>query len=184
VSRVFEPGETIIRREVLHAQLWMSHPVTVVADNDAGLAVLTSPGTPFTFPDHPFGPHPWAHLDRWQDTWLLEVVREGDRYAAWRIFDAGPSGPVLRHVYLNFEAPLERDADGYRTLDHGLDLVVHQDGRREWKDVPDLHAQLRAGRIDKENVLAVLAETEHVIAELDSGHPWWSAWEGWLPAVD
>ena len=45
---------------------------------------------------------------------------------------------------LNFEAPVVRDADGYQTLDYGLDLIVHGDGRREWKDVPDLHAYLRS----------------------------------------
>jgi predicted RNA-binding protein associated with RNAse of E/G family len=91
---------------------------------------------------------------------------------------------VLRYLCVNFEAPLERDLDGYRTLDYGLDLIVHVDGRREWKDVPDLAVQLRAGRIDQESILAVLAETERVVAELDSGAPCWSGWDGWLPSTD
>ena len=181
---MFEVGQTIIRREVLNGQLWMAHAVTVVADTGTELAALTSPGTPFEFSHHPFGPHPGAHLDAWGDTWVLELIRDGYRHAAWLMYDAGPGGPVLRHVYLNFEAPVVRDADGYQTLDYGLDLIVHADGRREWKDVPDLHAYLRSGRMDEQSVLAVLADSERVVAELDSGKPWWSAWESWLPPTD
>jgi predicted RNA-binding protein associated with RNAse of E/G family len=70
-----------------------------------------------------------------------------------------------------------------QTDDHGLDLIVHPDGRREWKDVEHLSGQLREGRIDQSTVLDVLAETETVLREPDSGDPWWLAWDDWTPPV-
>lgn len=59
MTRVFNPGMTIARREVLHGQVWLTSPVTVIADDGIQLAVLLKPGSPFNFPQHPFGPHPW-----------------------------------------------------------------------------------------------------------------------------
>lgn len=182
MSPVFVPGATITRREVLHGHTWLSHPVTVVEDTGTELAVLLSPGSPFTFPPaHPHGVHPWAEHTHWGGTQVLQVMREGDLYGAWRFFDPVEDGSAFRHTYLNFESAIVRTEDGFDTDDHGLDLIVHPDGRREWKDVEDLHGQLREGRIDASVVLAVLAETERVVAELDSGTPWWSRWDGWRP---
>lgn len=54
------PGGVVSRREVMHGELWMDHPVTVVADDGDAFAVHLEPGSPFTFHNHSFGPHPWA----------------------------------------------------------------------------------------------------------------------------
>jgi hypothetical protein len=40
-------------------------------------------GTPFTFPQHPFGPHPWSGRARWTGTGLLQLHRPGDAHAVW-----------------------------------------------------------------------------------------------------
>lgn len=184
---MFRPGSVITRREVLHDELWLSHPVTVVADEPAGnghpgeLAVLLRPGAEFTFPDHPFGAHPWAAHQAWSGPQVLQVMRPNLLYAAWFFFDPTPDGPALRWTYLNFESALERMADGYATADYGIDLIIHPDGRREWKDVEDLHGQLASGRVTAEVALAVLAETAQVVDELATGAPWWSRWLPWRP---
>ena len=39
---MFAPGEVISRREVLHGELWLSAPVTVVADVGEVLATAAS----------------------------------------------------------------------------------------------------------------------------------------------
>lgn len=67
-----EPGRVVQRREVLHARLWLTHPVTVVDDRDGALAVLLQPGSALTFPDHPFGRRPWAHHHAWGSTTVLQ----------------------------------------------------------------------------------------------------------------
>ena len=61
-----------------------------------------------------------------------------------------------------------RVRDGFETDDHGLDLLVFPDGRREWKDVADLHWQRVTGRIDEGTVGLVLAAAADVVAQLNS----------------
>jgi hypothetical protein len=181
VTGAFVAGEAIVHHEMLHGLDCLTHPETVVADDGRVLATAMGPGTPFTFHEHPHGPHPWSPCSSWEGPTLLQVTRAGDRYGVWRFFDPTASGWALRYTYVNFQAPVVRVDDGYATDDHGLDLIVHPDGRREWKDVEDLHLQRAEGRIEESTVLAVLAETTRVLAELDSGRPWWAAWDGWVP---
>lgn len=40
--------------------------------------------------------HPWRAHTEWGGTTVLQVHREGERYGAWRFFDATPVGPVFR----------------------------------------------------------------------------------------
>lgn len=135
---LYAAGTIIQRREVLHERLWLEHPVTVVADDGDVLAVRLNPGSPFTFPDHPFGPHPWSAHDAWGASIVLQILRRDKPYGVWKFFD---TDGTFRHWYVNFEAPVVRRPGGFETNDFGLDLILHPDGRREWKDVEDLHHQ-------------------------------------------
>ena len=175
---IYEPGTSIQRFEVLHGCVWMQHPVTVVSDDGATLAVRLDPGSRFSFPPHPFGSHPWSSRSAWESTVVLQLHRSGDHYGVWKLFD--PAGAFL-HWYINFEAPIVRGREGFETDDHGLDLIVLPDGRREWKDVADLHWQRVTGRIDQGTVALVLAAAADVTAQLDAGTAWWSRWDGWTP---
>jgi hypothetical protein len=75
MNPVFASGSTILRREVLNGEVWLQSPVTVIADDGTELAVLLEPGSTFTFPEHPFGPHPWASFDHWTRTAHQRVTR-------------------------------------------------------------------------------------------------------------
>ena len=171
-------GATIHRREVLHSQVWLEHPVTVVADDGAVLAVRLDPGSPFHFPAHPSGPHPWAANHAWGDSIVLQLSRCDTWYGVWKFFD---TDGTFRHWYLNFESPVVRQRDGIETDDYGLDLVIYPGGRREWKDVEDLHHQRAEGRISSAIVLKVLAAAAEVVTELDAGERWWAGWDAWQP---
>lgn len=173
----WRPGRTITRREVLHGQLWLSHPVTVVDDLGEVLAVLLEPGSTFTFPEHPFGPHPWNAHTEWGNRRVLQIHREGDLYSVWKFFDDAD----LLHWYVNFESAVVRHEDSFDTDDYGLDLIVHPDGRREWKDVEDLHVQRVEGRTTLETVGLVLEEANRVIDLLEADDRWWSRWDDWTP---
>jgi hypothetical protein len=174
----FRPGETVSRREVLHGHLWLSHPVTVVADDGDVLATRLDPGSAFDFPEHPFGPHPWRTHSQWGGSIVLHLSRAGTAYGVWKFFEADGR---FRHWYVNFEPPSTRVPGGYETGDHGLDLVVWPDGRREWKDVADLHHQRVEGRISLETVAEVLGTAAEVVDLLDADRRWWSAWDAWTP---
>ena len=103
-------------------------------------------------------------------------------------FEATPDRPCLC-VRLEVDPLLVRQVAAglalcdsmFETDDHGLDLIVYPDGRREWKDVADLHWQRVTGRIDDATVRLVLAAAADVVAQLDSTTSWWSAWDGWTP---
>lgn len=176
----FRAGQTIERREVLHGELWMTSPVTVVHDDGERLAVRLDPGSTFTFPEHPFGVHPWAPHSAWGGPIVLQLHRTGDLYSVWKFFE--PDG-TFRYWYVNFEAPVVRGPAHIDTDDYGLDLIVDPAGGREWKDVADLHHQRMEGRISGETVLDVLAEAARVESLLDDDDRWWAPWDDWAPEV-
>lgn len=68
-----------------------------------------------------------------------------------------------------------------RTSDHGLDLIIRPDGRREWKDVEDLHHQQTEGRIALDTVGEVLATAASLVELLDKDRRWWAGWDDWTP---
>jgi len=173
----FAAGETLTVREVWGGQVWLHFPELVVADDEV-LASLQRHGTPLTFPDHPGGPHPWSHQTHWLGTTVLKLRRPGEWYSVWKFFDAEGT---FTGWYVNFERPYVRRADGIDVDDLELDLVVHPDGRREWKDVEDLHARLGQGRFAVDDLLRVLAAAPEVVGLLDRDERWWSPWDDWRP---
>ncbi len=177
MTTVFNQGMIIERREVLHGQVWLESPVTVVADDGIELAVLLEPGSQFTFPTHPFGLHPWHSLEQWVGPQVLQLYRGGDLYSVWLFFHDG----CLRNWYINFEAPMTRHAQAIDTLDYGLDLVVKPDGTTAWKDVEDLNQLRRIGRMTLEEIGEVLEAAEQVSHDLSVDERWWSRWDDWKP---
>jgi predicted RNA-binding protein associated with RNAse of E/G family len=162
----------------------MAHPVTVVQDAGDCLAVLLEPGSPFSFPTHPFGEHPWAVHQAWSGTRVLQLHRDGDAYGVWRFFDLDG---LFMHWYINFEAPIVRHVDGaggggFDTNDYGVDIVIPADGSPWcWKDVDDPSAMVASGRISRSEEGQIMAEAQTVAEQLDAGLRWWSMWDGWTP---
>jgi len=182
--RRFAPGRTVLRREVLHGLLWMEHPVTVVRDEGGSLAVLLEPGSPFRFPDHPFGPHPWSRFDAWSGSTVLQVQRDGDAHAAWKFFDAAGA---FTHWYVNFQEPVVRHVGSggegaFETADLGIDIVVAGDGSHwRWKDADDPDLMVASGRITPAERDRIRAEAAAVAQRLDAGARWWAPWDDWHP---
>lgn len=174
----FQTGQVIERREVHKGEVWLTSPVTVVHDNGDQLAVRLDPGSPFSFPSHSFGVHPWAGRSERGASIVLQLYREGDLYSVWKFFELDGS---FRHWYINFGAPLKRGPGHIDTNDYGLDLILDAEGQRQWKDVSDLHHQRTQGRISPQPVLDVLAEAAHVEAALDRNEHWWSSFTDWSP---
>ena len=174
---VFAPGTTITVREMLHGQVWLHFPETVVADDGEVLATLQTDGAPLTFPEHPFGPHPWSHHSAWRGPTVLKLHRTDTAYSVWKFFD----GDAFRYWYVNFEQPVVRRDDGIDVDDHQLDLVIEHDGRAHWKDVEHLAPALASGRIDLGQLRAVLEAATEVTERLDRDDRWWAPWDSWSP---
>lgn len=176
MSTRFGVGAVVHRREVLHGRVWLSMPVRVVADDEV-LAVWLTERTPLTFPPHPYGAHPWAAYQRWTGTSVLQLHRPDDAYSVWGFFH----GRRMHHWYINFQAPFRRTADGFDTLDHGLDIVIRGD-RWGWKDRDDVAEHVRTGRLTSAEADAVWAAADRVATALDRGERWWlPAWARWQP---
>lgn len=158
----------------------MEQPVTVVSDDGDVLAVRLDPGSAFTFHEHPHGPHPWSSRAAWSGSVVLQLLKTDAAYGVWKFFEADGT---FRHWYINFEAPVVRQPDAFDTDDHGLDLIVHADGTRVWKDVEDLHWQRAEGRIDLATVGRALAAAAEVTELLNTGTEWWAPWAAWKPGL-
>ena len=177
---MWSEGEVILRREVRNdGWAWVTMPVVVVRDEPDLLATYIAEGTPFTFPPGP-ETHPWAGRDAWQGHGVLMLQRPGDAYAIWVFWD-GPERE-LAGWYVNFQEPFRRTAQGYDTQDLELDIVVHLDGRWEWKDDELLDVRVAEGRFTPEQAAAARAEGRRVTAQLDAGERWWDDdWADWRP---
>jgi hypothetical protein len=177
----FAAGATITKREVWDGAAWLEHPVVVESDEgpDGVLAVVLADGTPFTFPPHPRGPHPWNHNDRWHGATALQLRRPDDWYSVWKFFSTAGD---FDGWYVNFERPLVRTPEGIDTDDLELDLVVRPDGQRVWKDVEALAGRLDEGRFGIGELVEVLRAAAVVTELLDRDERWWSPWDDWAPS--
>ncbi|MEV5505348.1 DUF402 domain-containing protein [Streptomyces orinoci] len=179
MSKRFENGEVIVRREILDDREWLVHPVRVVADDGHTLAVHLAQGTPLTFGTGPFrwGPHPWSALEpRWQSEGVLQLQRPGENYAVWGRW----SGAVFQGWYVNFQLPLRRTERGFDTLDQELDLWIPGDGSpHRWKDVAEFEERVRSGGFTAAEEKAVRAAAAEVAGLLERGECWWEAWRDW-----
>jgi hypothetical protein len=184
----FAIGSTVLNRETWGERTWLTYPTTVAADEgpDGVLALVLSDGAAFAFDDaEPV--HPWSPRPAWRGPTVLQLRRPGLWYAVWKFFGPRDQGSPFLNWYVNFERPVVREPDGVRTDDLELDLVVHPDGRREWKDVEHLHARLAERRFATSDLEHVLAAAADVLAILDAdaaGDPtarWWSRWDDWVP---
>ncbi len=83
--------------------------------------------------------------------------------------------------YINVQAPYRRTPDGFDTLDHGIDIVVHNDGW-QWKDRHDVAEQVAGGRLTKTEANTVWSAANRVATALNRGLRWWlPRWARWQP---
>jgi predicted RNA-binding protein associated with RNAse of E/G family len=171
---MWSEGETIVRREVVHGRAWSEFPVIVVRDEPALLATYLAAETRFSFPPHPLV-HPWRGThETWQGNGMIMLQRPGDAYAVFILWH-GPERE-FGSWYLNLQEPFRRTATGYDTQDLELDLILHPDGRIEWKDDELLDQRVEEGRFTQDQACEIRAEARRLEAELATRGHWWDAW--------
>lgn len=194
----WEPGQSIVRREVLglgphvhrdpqpwwHGKPWGAIPVYVVEDTDDGLVTYIPAGAQLGFVDGEWptrdGRHPWYRKVTWQGHGCLMVQRPGDPYAVWH-FWSGPNRDFACW-YINLQAAFVRTEIGYDTQDFELDFIVSPDGSYVVKDAEVLDDRVSEGRFTFELVEWVRELGAQVVEELDAGRQWWDgSWSGWTP---
>ncbi|MFE5219359.1 MULTISPECIES: DUF402 domain-containing protein [unclassified Streptomyces] len=181
MHRKFHEGEVITRREILDGLEWITYPVRVACDEDDLLAVYLAQDTPLTFGKGEFrwGPHPWAEIGAtWQSEGVLQLQRPGDGYSVWMFRKKG----LFAGWYINFQEPFRRSASGFDTLDQELDIwMPGNSGEFQWKDVDEFEQRVTSGGFNAEEAAAVRAESNRVVAMIESDTIWWKGWESWTP---
>jgi RimJ/RimL family protein N-acetyltransferase len=180
----WQPGETIVRRELWRGQPWMGTVVHVVQDEPELLATYLPGGAPFEFPDGEWpgdGRHPWHGRGAWEGHGVLMLHRPGDRYAVWHFWD----GARRRFAgwYLNLQEAFRRTPIGFDTQDLELDIWIPSDddgwGFKDWELLDERVAE---GRFTAAEAEGIRETGRRLGAQLDAGERWWSdAWTAWRP---
>ncbi|MEY9840647.1 DUF402 domain-containing protein [Streptacidiphilus sp. EB103A] len=179
----FQPGQTVVRRDVFHGRVWSAHALHVVEDTDQALVTVSRPGAEAlasttylesrrtgddtvrkqAIPSLAAGT--WM-LERWQwESTVLLMWKPPDAwYSINAFFEPGPEQHDLLRWYVNFERPMLRRAVGFDTFDLLLDLVIAPDlSRWEWKDSDEYEQGRRLGIIGPEDHQHVEAARDQVI---------------------
>jgi len=178
----FDHGTIVERRDVLDGRTWIRYPVRVVVDSPHLVALYLSHGTRLDFGKGPFswGTHPWKRIgDHWRSAGVLQLHRPGSRHSVWVV--KGPDSGIFQKWYLNLESPLRRDATGFSTLDHEIDLVVAEGSNEcQWKDLDKFEQRVHDGHFSVTEATAIHAEAADLARSVSEGTQWWDAdWSRW-----
>lgn len=199
--RRFEPGETVVRRDVFRGRVWSAHALRALRDTDEALVTACRPGaetlvaTTFVesqltgddvvrkqaIPNLAAGR--WELDGRlWRDTVLVLWTPHGEHFSVNAFYDAA-DGHRMRCWYVNFERPSRRTEIGYDTFDLLVDLVAEPDlSAWRWKDEDEYAQARRLGVVDDADHRAVEEARGRVVAMIEgregpfSGDGGWPEW--------
>jgi uncharacterized protein (DUF1810 family) len=171
-GEIFEPGSVVIRREVLHEQVWLEQPVKVVEDDGEVLAILVEPGGAAHLPCPPV--RPASVLQRHDVARRVGAPARKRSHWMWFLFPQVTglgSSPTAAHYAIGDRAEAEaflRDpilGPGYRTLVFAV-----------WRQVigADTTVRNRFGRPDDQKLVSSLTLLTGIAGDLG---------DDWAPTV-
>ena len=174
----WRPGDVVTWREAWRGTTYFEAPVRVVEDSERRFVFFLAEGTRYGLPSGgwPFADaHPWAQRGAWRGHGLLVQHRPGAAHTIWHFWRGEKR--EFAGWYVNMQEPLRRAADTFETQDQELDIWVEPDGTWRWKDEQELEDSVSRGRFTEQEVAAIRAEGERVLAEW----PFPTGWEEWQP---
>jgi hypothetical protein len=187
---VFNPGQTIVLREIWRGKLWSARPEIVVQDKPELLALYVPPGTIWNRPQALDGKRVTAvnrahsewklHEEAWTGSFRLRMTIPGADYSVLIFWDAPYTGRYS--WYINLEDPLRRTAGGFEYMDQILDIIVSSDlSSWHWKDKDEFQEAVFLGMISTEKADTMRREGKKVVEWLQSGKSPFNSWENWVP---
>ncbi|WP_380286484.1 DUF402 domain-containing protein [Kitasatospora purpeofusca] len=199
-TNLFQPGTTVVRRDVHAGRVWTAMPQRVIADTGHVLTLAYWPGIESLAPTtwitstatgddtarkqglEDLAAGTWTlGRHRWTSTALLSHFLAGEWFSVHCFQDAATGDPL--RWYVNFEKPYQRRPGGIDTLDLCLDLVVTPDlSGHHWKDRAEYAQLRRLGVIDDYLHHQVERAQGRAIAMLDNqAGPFADGWPAWAP---
>ncbi|MFF8775286.1 DUF402 domain-containing protein [Kitasatospora sp. NPDC015120] len=200
-TNLFQPGTTVVRRDVPAGRVWTAMPQRVVDDTGLVLTLASWPGIESLAPttwitslatgddtarkqglaDLAAGTWTLGHY-RWQDTEVRSHFLAGEWFSVHCFQDAATREPL--RWYVNFERPYQRQTGlGIDTMDLALDLVVTPDfSGHHWKDEEEYAQLRRLGVVDDYTAGQIDRARSRAIGMLDDqAGPFAAGWPRWAP---
>ncbi|OLB64681.1 MAG: hypothetical protein AUI10_10050 [Actinobacteria bacterium 13_2_20CM_2_72_6] len=193
----FEPGRSILHRNVRHGRIGWVRPGRVVSDDERGLLLWVAPHSPVAFEmaedgrgmrEMPFAE--WVTLryrlveGPWQGPGVLKLTPPGVAYSVW--WFRKPDGRFAGW-YVNLEEPAVRwddgDVAGIDMVDQDLDIWVPPDRSWQWKDEEEFVERLAfPDHYWVSDEAAVRAEGRRVVKLIEAGEfPFDGTWCDFQP---
>ncbi len=187
VPGMWQPGDPIVIRELWNGAVFEARPALVVHDLPLQTALFVPAGVVCGVPVDEAGTdlrvpdRPWQlHLRERGDSGILSFAWPDTPYAVLLLQDLDGSP---RGWYVNLQAPLQRTAIGFDTVDHALDVLIQLDRSSwSWKDEDELAEAVALGLFTEADAgwFRYWGEraVEHVLLRLP---PFNEPWEKWRP---
>jgi len=182
----WNPGDSIVLREVWEGKVWSARPVIVVEDSIDVTALYIADGSAWKRPFDADGSPKRIPAGNWKlgdDLWTNDVIRislPGERFSVLPIQDQDKQ---LRFWYLNIETPLRRSPLGFDYMDQTLDIIINADLRQwRWKDEDELAEAIALGVYTQEQANEIRRAGEAALERFLSGKPPLDRdWPHWRP---
>lgn len=193
----WKPGAQILQQEMWGGRVGAIRPVTVVEDIPERLVLYSHPNTRIVScgVENRRSMELSERIDLYMkmlepgvaeyheevspSQHVLTLTPAGSWHSIWLFWTADWR---FRFWYVNFQSPVQRNADGIRTHDCALDMVVRPDLSWEWKDVDEFEELVSRGFFTDEQAVSVRADADRVVKVIESGGPpFCDGWEDWRP---
>lgn len=194
----FEPGRSVVHRNVRRGRIGWARPARVVSDDERGLLIWIARGSEVAgevdaagrgmravpFAEWVTSPSYATKVGRWHGPPLLKFLPTGAAHSVWWFSDEQGR---FANWYVNLEEPGIRWDDGHVAgvdmVDQDLDVVVRPDLTWQWKDEEEFAERLALPEhYWVPDAAAVHAEGRRVIALAEAGKfPFDGTWCDFTP---
>jgi len=190
-QKYYQPGETVVLREIWDGKIWAAYPCRVVQDTSELLVVYRPIGTLAKRHTSLSGGEArgkerktkgWVLKDSsgYHNTFMIKLAVPGETYSVIAFWDEVDNN--FLHWYINLENKSQRNGCCVDYTDLILDLIVQPNlVDWHWDDEDELQEAVDLGLISEEQSRALYEKGAEVRDLIMSGKSVFNGWEKWRP---
>ncbi|MDD5190194.1 MAG: DUF402 domain-containing protein [Dehalococcoidales bacterium] len=191
VIRRYQPGETIVLREMWEGKIWAAYPCRVVQDTPELLVVYRPVGTVAKrhtslsggeARGHERKTKAWVLKDHtnYHGTFMIKLAIPGETYSIIAFWNN--ENNVFSHWYINLESRTQRRDHHIDYTDLILDLIIQPNLKDwHWDDEDELKEAVELGIVSPEKAKELYAKGAQVRDLIMTGKSIFNGWEKWRP---